>query len=119
MTVADLQQHVWRRLGLRKWLVGRDEVDLITRLAVENWQTSYYEAADSDRERAIVSEGTLAAVKRAHSAVGGYGEQEYGMIWVLLLGSVASAIIQVLLRWWLEKRANRALMLVWQYELTQ
>ena len=116
MTPADLKEHVWRRLGPRKWLVGREQVDLLTQLAVENWQTEYYNAADSDAERAIVADGTLIAVKRMHQAVGGYGDREYGMIWTLLLSAVASAIIQVVLKWWLERRSNRVMMLIWQQE---
>ena len=116
MTPADLKEHVWRKLGPRKWLVGREQVDLLTQLAVENWQTEYYNAADSDQERAIVAEGTLIAVKRMHQAVGGYSDREYGMIWAFLLSAVASAIIQVVLRWWLERRSNRVMMLIWQQE---
>lgn len=116
MTLANLQQRVWRRLGPRKWLVGREQVDLLTQLAIENWQSEYYNAAGSDHERAIVAEGTLVAVKRMHQVVGGYGEREYGMIWTLLLSAVASAVIQVVLRWWLEKRSHRVMVLVWQQE---
>lgn len=119
MTLEGLQEHVWRRLGLRKHLVGRSEVNLLTRLSVENWQSEYYTAAASDSERQVVASGTLLAVKRMHQAVGGYGEREYGMIWALLLSAVASAVIQALLKWWLERRANRAMLLVIQQELMQ
>ena len=116
MTPADLKEHVWRRLGPRKWLVGREQVDLLTQLTIENWQTDYYTAAGSDAERQIVAEGTLVAVKRMHQAVGGYGEREYGMIWVMLLSAVASAVIQVILKWWLERRSNRVMLMIWQQE---
>jgi hypothetical protein len=116
MTLADLKVHVWRRLGPRKWLIGREQVDLLTQLTIENWQSEYYTAAETDHERQIVAEGTLVAVKRMHQVVGGYGEREYGMIWSLLLMAVASAVIQLVLRWWLERRANRVMLLVWQHE---
>lgn len=119
MTLAGLQQLVWDRLGLRKRLVGRAEIDLLTRLTVENFQTEYYTAATTDADRQIVADGTLVAVKRMHQAVGGYGEREYGMIWALLLSAVASAVIQAVLKWWLERRSNRAMLLVMQQELMQ
>lgn len=119
MTPADLKEHVWRRLGPRKWLVGREQVDLLTQLTIENWQSDYYMAADSDQERQIVAEGTLIAVKRMHQAVGGYGEREYGMIWTLLLSAVASAVIQAILKWWLERRSNRVMLMIWQQERMQ
>ena len=116
MTPADLKQHVWRRLGPRKWLVGREQVDLLTQLTIENWQSDYYQAADSDQERQIVADGTLIAVKRMHQAVGGYGEREYGIVWALLLSAVASAVIQAVLKWWLERRSNRVMLMIWQQE---
>lgn len=119
MTPADLKQHVWRNLGPRKWLVGREQVDLLTQLAVENWRSDYMQAADSDLERQIVAQATLADMKRMHQAVGGYGEREYGMVWLFLLSGVASAIVQVMLRWWLERRANRVMLMVWQQEGTK
>ena len=46
----------------------------------------------------------------------GYGEREYGMIWTLLLSAVASAVIQVVLKWWLERRSNRVMLMIWQQE---
>ncbi len=116
MTPTDLKEHVWRRLGPRKWLVGREQVDLLTQLTIENWQSEYYKAAQSDAELRVVADGTLVAVKRMHQAVGGYGEREYGMIWAFLLSAVASAVIQAVLKWWLERRSNRVSMLVWQQE---
>ena len=116
MSLDGLQHRVWRHLGLRKHLVGRDEVDLLVRLTVENWQGSYYAAAKDDQELQIVAEGTLVAVKRMHQVLGKYRDGEYGMIWTLLLSAVASAIIQIVLKWWLERRSHRVMLLVWQQE---
>lgn len=115
-TPADLKEYVWRRLGIRKHLLGRHQVDLLTQLTIENWQTEYYTAANSDAERQVVAEGTLVAVKRMHQAVGEYSEREYGMIWTLLLSAVASAVIQVVLKWWLERRSNQVMLMIWQQE---
>jgi len=119
MTPSDFKAHVWKRLGPRKWLAGRSQVDLLTQLAIENWQTDLYEAADSDLERAIVAQQTVATVKRLHQAVGGYSEREYGMIWIILLSGLLSALVQIMLKWWLEKRSHRVLLLVWQQEAMQ
>jgi len=119
MNHDEMLEHVWKKLGPRKWLVGKAEVNLLTRLTIENWQSNYYTAAASDTERQVVAAGTLVAVKRMHAAVGGYSEREYGMIWTLLLSAIASAVIQVVLKWWMERRANRVMLLVWQQELCQ
>ena len=119
MTLEGLQEYVWRRVGLRRHLVGRAEIDLFTRLTVENWENDYYSAAQTDADRQIVAGGTLIAVKRMHQVVGGYGEREYGMIWAFLLSAVASAVIQAVLKWWLERRANRVMLMVMQQEMMQ
>ena len=116
MNPSELKEHVWRSLGPRKWLVGRQQVDLLTELAVEGWHNDYMQAATNDAERQVVCRTMLADMKRLHQAVGGYGEREYGMIWALLLSAVASAVIQAILKWWLEKRVNRVMLLVWQQE---
>jgi len=113
---SELKEHVWRSLGPRKYLVGRQQVDLLTQLAVENWHSDYMQAAENDSQRQVVVNNTLADVKRVHQAVGGYGEREYGMIWAFLLSAVASAVIQAILKWWLERRVNRVMIMVWQQE---
>jgi hypothetical protein len=46
-------------------------------------------------------------------------DRQYGMIWTLLLTALASAVFQVLLKWWLERRSNRVLMLVMRQEAAQ
>jgi len=104
VTPADLKEHVWKSLGARKWLVGRKEVDRLSQLAIANWATERYQAGD-------MADATLVAMKNQHS-------QQYSMIWTLLLSAVASAVIQVILRWYLERRANRVMLMVWQQEGT-
>lgn len=119
MTLDDLQSHVWQRLGLRKHLVGRAQVDDLTRLVVENWQSEYLHHAQDALGQAIVCEGIAVAVKRSHQWQSGKEANEYGVFWTLVLQAVVSAVIQIVLKWWLERRANRALMTVWQHELTK
>lgn len=119
MNLANLQQRVWRRLGLRKHLVGRDEIDLLVRLTVENWQVAYYNAAKDEHELQVVAEGTLVAVKRMYRVFTNYDDRQYTMLWGILLQALAAAVIQQVLRWWLERRAHRAFLIVWQDELTR
>lgn len=118
MTLADLQEHVWRRMPLRKHIAGRQAVDDITALIVENWQGEYMGAAADDAERAVVSRAIAAAVKRSHQWQSGKDANEYGFFWALILQAVVSAAIQLVLKWWLERRSHRAMLTVWQHELT-
>jgi hypothetical protein len=36
-----------------------------------------------------------------------------------VLQAVASIVVQLILRWWMESRMNKVRMLVWQQELTR
>ena len=119
MKLSGLQDHVWRRMPLRKHIVGRQAVDDITALIVENWQGEYMGEAADDAERAVVAKAIADAVKRSHQWQSGKDANEYGFFWTLILQAVVSAAIQLILKWWLERRTNRLLMTCWQHELTQ
>lgn len=119
MTLADLQEDVWHRLpALRKRIAGRDAVDSIVAQAVANWPGEFMGSANSDTERLVVCNGLLVAVKRGCQLESGYDAQEYGFVWMLLLQALASLAVQLILKWWLERRSHRALLTVWQHELT-
>ena len=119
MTVDDLREHVWKRLGLRKFLLGRSGVDDLVTLAVENWQGEYMNAAQTDADRDIVMHGTLVAMKRMHQLHSGKDTQEYGFVWAILLQALAYAVLQIIVKWWLERRTHRVLLAVWQAEMTR
>lgn len=96
---ADLQGLVWSRLGFRKWLVGRKAVDRITLLAIQQWPAMYAESTDAQAElhRYVLDQMRLSSGKST----------QYGSIWVILLSAVISQAIQLLLKWWLERRENQ------------
>ncbi len=120
MTFADLQAECWAALPpIRKRLVGRETVDDLVQAAVENWAGEYLTACQDNAQRGVYVHALLGEVKRAHQVVSGKDANEYGFIWVFLLQAVAVAAIEWLVKWWLDRRANRVLMTVWQHELTK
>jgi hypothetical protein len=36
-----------------------------------------------------------------------------------MLGAIVNAIVQIIVKWWLERSVNRVLMAAWQQELTR
>lgn len=118
MNLAETQEYVWRRLGVRKHLVGRVVVNDLVELAVENWAGAFLNYCQTDEDRAVVARVIVDNMKRSHQPVSGKEPQEYGMIWAFLLQAVAWAVVQILMRWWLGARANRVLMLALKAELT-
>jgi hypothetical protein len=119
MTRDELYEHVWKRLPMRKYMVGRETVHDLTTLAIENWEGEYLGHAESEEGRDIVAMSIAAKVKRAHQWQSGRDPQEYGFFWALVLGAVVNAIVQIIVKWWLERQVNRVLMVAWQQELTR
>ena len=119
MTIRDLQTYAWRRLGVRKFVVGRAVCDDLVQLAVENWAGEFLNHAHNERERQVVAAVIVQNIKRAHQVVSGRDAQEYGVWWVFILQGVASAIVQLIIRWWMERRSNRVMLAVWKEELTK
>jgi hypothetical protein len=120
MTLADLKERAWESLPpLRKRIVGRETVDDFVTLAVENWEGEYLAACCDNQQRQVYAGALLGHLKRCHQATSEHEPREYGFLWAFLLQAVASAVIQYLVTWWLERRANRVLMAAWQVELTR
>ena len=110
MTSDTLTDYVWDQLGPRKYLAGRGRIAKIVEQYVRTWPAEVLGQCQDDAERAMVAEASVGSVRRQ------IRQHQYGMIWTLLLTALASAVFQVLLRWWLERRSNRVLMLVMRQE---
>jgi len=120
MTLADLQEQCWHALPtVRKRIVGRQTVNDLVVLAVENWEGEYLNACRDNRQRGVYTASLLGHMKRLHQASSPYESQEYGFLWAVLLQALAAAVIQYLVNWWLERRANRVLLSAWQAEVRQ
>ena len=119
MTLSELQEQCWASLPpLRKRIVGRETVADFVTLAVANWEGEYLAACQDNQHRSVYVHSLLGHLKRLHQAASPYESQEYGFIWTFLLQAVASAVIQYLVQWWLERRVNRVLMAGWKAEMT-
>lgn len=118
MTIGDLKDHVWRRLPLRKLLLGREAVDDLVELAVHNWEGEPLTYCTTDAQRQVVAGNIVHSVRRGYQAISGKDVEEYSMfLWPILLQAIASLVVQLILRWWLESRMNRIRVQVWQQEM--
>lgn len=118
-SLSELQRHVWRRLGVRKYIAGRDSVCELVEMAVANWDEAAVSNATTQGERDIVTQGMVIAIKRTHQMLGDYGDedQEYGFLWAILFQALVGAIVQILIKWWLESQQNRATMMEMRKEI--
>jgi hypothetical protein len=119
MTLAGLQELVWQQLPIRKRVAGRKAVDDLVQLAVESWPVDYMNHAADDAERQVVCKEIEHSVRRLYTACSAVDSVAMGVLWTFLLQALASLIVQRILEWWLERRANRALLVAWKHELTQ
>ena len=117
MNPADLKLLVWRRLGVRRLVVSKKTVDDFVELTIQHWEPENLSHCRDDVQRSIVCESVLRSVKRGYQVVSGKEPQEYGIFWAIVLQAIASLVVQLVMKWWLESRMNRVRMLVWQQEL--
>jgi len=106
--LTELKEYVWRRLGVRKFLVGRERVSELVEIAVANWDHDAMKNAKGKKELEVVAQGMALGIKRTDEMLGGHGyEKEYGVLWAILLQALVGAIVQILIKWWLESAKNK------------
>lgn len=111
----ELCEYVRSSLPLRARLVGRERIDDLTLIAVTEWpiQPLMDSQRGSGSEEKIL-DGVSKNVARVYESVHG-AEKRYGFFWAFVLSSVVSAVVQLVLQWWLSRPANRMKMAAWQY----
>ena len=119
MNFDALQDHVWDRLGPRKFLAGRQRVQDLVRLVVETWEPENLVHCRSEREQQVYGIAVSGNVKRLYHAFSGYSDAEFGFLWTIILSSIVSAIVQVLIKWWFSETSHRVLMAGWKREFTR
>lgn len=102
----NLQHDVWNRLPAMKHLAGRRRVRRMVERAVREWPGTMMQICSGPQERQQLAEGLAAKVAR----------DEYGSILVMVFIGLASAIVQVLLEWWLLGQYRRDF-IKWKMEL--
>jgi hypothetical protein len=112
---AELCEYVRKALPLRARLVGRERLDDLTLIAITEWPIQPLMDArrgSGDEERIL--DAVSQSVSRTYESVHG-SEKRYGFFWAFVLSSVVSAIVQLVLQWWLSRPSNRVKMAAWQY----
>jgi hypothetical protein len=118
MKLDSLQAIVWRDLPLRKRLAGRRVVDDLVQLSIESWPVDYMNHAADDAERRIVAMEIERSVKRLYTACSATDAVTMGILWTFVLQALVSLIVERILRWWQESRANRVFLVAMKSELT-
>lgn len=108
MTLSELNAAAWDALPpIRKRVAGRSVVNDLVALCVMHWEPEYLAACQDNDQRRVYERALLEAVRRAYQPISGHEPQEYGFIWIFLLSAVASALIQWLVKKWLDNHFDR------------
>jgi hypothetical protein len=112
---SELVEYVRSRLPIRARLLGEERLQDLVMLTVAAWPIDGLLAADAGSSEEIVQlELTKIEVSRMYAAL--HGDPKSGSILLaIVLPAMLSALIQVVLKWWLEKRSRRTKMAIWQH----
>jgi len=98
---------VWHRMPPTKFLLGRKRVEQLVDQAVAGWPTdSFSHCKDSD-ETAVLADAYAQRLAR----------DQFGSVMVLLFIGLVTALVQVLLEWWLLSPSYRIQFSWWQEEM--
>lgn len=118
MTIQQLCDEAWDEMPpIRKRLVGRARVHDMVRLAVINWEPTYIDACVDKGQQDVFASALTQELKRSYQPLSGYEPGEYGFFWMFLLSAAASALVQWLVKKWLDHRFSREQMAEWKREL--
>jgi hypothetical protein len=98
---------VWHRMPPTKFLLGRKRVEQLVDQAVAGWPTNTLAGCEDTQEISTVG------ASYAHQLA----REQFGSVMVLLFIGLVTALVQVLLEWWLLKPANRIEFAWWQEEM--
>lgn len=114
-TFAAFQQFVWDRLPMRRHLCGRERVNDIVSVVVQEWPEVVMENCQSGDTAEIVATSELVKSTKRHLALM-YGDREFGFLWVFILNIVAGQVIAIIIAWWRRNHRNHAKLTSWRKE---
>jgi len=112
-TLSQFQMYVWEALPVRKAVVGREVVDDIVTLAVQQWPVEDMSEANSDPKQESALMHRLAwDVRRMMEVI--YGADRFVGLWVVGLKAVLMQVLEVMRTWWHRRKDNRAKIVIWR-----
>jgi hypothetical protein len=103
----NLQHDVWNRLPASKYLLGRRRVAQLVERAVADWPMAQLAGCEDREEQLLMGDAYAQRLAR----------KEFGSVMVLLFIGLITALVQVLLEWWLLKNTYRGEFALWKAEL--
>lgn len=115
----NILEDIWQRLGPAKFFVGRRRVKRLAERAVAKMPDTLPERCWQQMQHTKIEIAYRHELDHfAKDIAGEIGEDEFGSVMVLLFIGLVTAIVQVLLEWWLLADTHRIQFAQWKKELT-
>ena len=117
MTQHELRDEIWESIpAVRRLIVGRERIDDIVTMAIENAPLEQIMASGNDQS--VVLAFWEADVKRCYCLICG-DEVTFGPLFWILIGPIVQICLKKLLEWWFESHSHRVMLAGWKKELTK
>ena len=103
----NVKLDVWHRMPASKFLLGKKRVFRLVDRAVADWPVSKLIACRDQGEYSRASKEYAKSI----------AQEEFGSVMVLLFIGLVTALVQVLLEWWLLKNTYRGEFALWRVEI--
>lgn len=112
-TLKQFQEYVWESLPPHRLRAGREVVDDLVALAIQEWPADVLSQAEpgSEEEKAALH-GLLVSMKRQAELL--YGQVKFAGLWLIALQILLPIIINKILEWWNGRKDNRRRLLMWR-----
>lgn len=104
---------------LRRRILGRERVNDIITMAIENAPIEYinHVVVEGDGQEVLLKSWE-ADVKRCYCLICG-DEVTFGPLFWILIGPIVQLLLKKLLEWWFESSSHRVLLAGWKKEMTR
>lgn len=112
-TFDDFRERIWEDLPARKHAIGKEAVFDAIAVVVQEWPDDILSQTKSGDTGEIVATRELAKTVKRHMALT-YGEQKFGVLWLLALQILLPILIDQILKWWRRRKENQGRLRIWR-----
>lgn len=91
---GNTTEDVWQSLGAVRLIFGRQRIKTLTEACVRSWPHELFARCGTQDELDLVASEYAEQI----------AEQQYGSLLSMLFVGVVSAVVQVLLKWWIDRK---------------
>lgn len=112
-TLPLMQEYVWDRLPMRKYMAGREPVFDAVVVVIQEWPDEILVHTKSGDTGEVVAIKELTKSVKRHLTLT-YGEKKFGSVWIIALQILLPLIIDLILKWWRRRKEHQGWLRLWR-----